>query len=67
MKLPVVSTNIIGPRESIADGQTGFLVEPINSESLIQPLRTLVLDAPSGGKWVIRQERGPNKCLTRKI
>ncbi|MGA2677725.1 MAG: glycosyltransferase family 4 protein [Sedimentisphaerales bacterium] len=45
MKLPAVSTNIVGPRESIADGQTGFLVEPRNSEALIQPLRTLILDA----------------------
>jgi len=45
MKLPAVSTNIIGPRESIADGQTGFLVEPRNSESLIKPLRALILDA----------------------
>ena len=45
MKLPVVSTNIIGPRESVVNGQTGFLVEPRNSEALIPPLRTLILDA----------------------
>lgn len=44
MKLPVVSTNIIGPRESVADGQTGFLVEPRNSEALVEPLRKLILD-----------------------
>ena len=44
MKLPVVSTNIIGPRESVADGQTGFLVEPRNSQALIEPLRKLILN-----------------------
>jgi glycosyltransferase involved in cell wall biosynthesis len=44
MKLPVVSTNVIGPRESVADGQTGFLVEPRNSQVLIELLRKLILD-----------------------
>lgn len=42
MELPVVSTDVIGPRESIEDGVTGFLVEPRSSESLLEPLRTLI-------------------------
>jgi len=42
--LPVISTNVIGPRESIKDGETGFLVEPRSSKALIAPLKKLILD-----------------------
>lgn len=45
MELPVVSTNVIGPRESVEDGETGFLVEPKSSKALIEPLKKLILDA----------------------
>ena len=45
MGLPVVSTNVIGPRESVEDGVTGFLVEPRSSKALIEPLKKLILDA----------------------
>ena len=45
MGLPVVSTNIIGPRESVENGVTGFLVEPKSSKALIEPLKKLILDA----------------------
>ena len=44
MGLSVVSTNVIGPRESVEHGQTGFLVEPRSSEALVEPLRRLILD-----------------------
>ncbi|MHC4122771.1 MAG: glycosyltransferase family 4 protein [Planctomycetota bacterium] len=44
MGLPVISTNVIGPRESVQNNVTGFLVEPKNSEALIGPLKKLVLD-----------------------
>lgn len=44
MGLPVVSTNVIGPRESVENGITGFLVEPKNSEALIEPLKKLIVD-----------------------
>ena len=44
MGLPVVSTNVIGPRESVEDGQTGFLVEPKSSKALIEPLKKLLLN-----------------------
>ena len=44
MFLPVVSTNVIGPRESVENGQTGFLVEPGSSEALVEPLKKLILD-----------------------
>ena len=45
MGLPVVSTNVIGPRESIENNKTGFLVAPKSSEALITPLKNLVQDA----------------------
>lgn len=44
MSLPVVSTNVIGPRESVEQGRTGFLVEPGSSEALVGPLKKLILD-----------------------
>lgn len=44
MELPVISTNVIGPRESVENGITGFLVEPKSVEALIAPLKTLIKD-----------------------
>lgn len=45
MGLPVVSTNVIGPRESVDTDKTGFLVEPRSSKALIEPLKKLILDS----------------------
>ncbi len=45
MRLPVVSTDVIGPRESVENGVSGFLVEPGSSKSLIEPLKKLASDA----------------------
>ena len=45
MGLPAVSTNVIGPRESVEDGETGFLVEPRSTRALVEPLKKLILDA----------------------
>ncbi|MHB9070728.1 MAG: glycosyltransferase family 4 protein [Sedimentisphaerales bacterium] len=42
MELPVISTNTIGPRESVEDGITGFLVKSQSSDALIEPLRKLL-------------------------
>ncbi|MFA6174997.1 MAG: glycosyltransferase family 4 protein [Phycisphaerae bacterium] len=42
MELPVISTNTIGPRESVEDGITGFLVKSQSSEALLEPLRKLI-------------------------
>ena len=44
MDLPVVSTNVIGPRESVEDGRTGFLVESKSREALMEPLKKLILN-----------------------
>jgi len=45
MGLPAVSTNVIGPRESIDNGVTGFLVEPRNTHALLAPLTKLIKDS----------------------
>lgn len=45
MGLPVVSTDVIGPRESVQDGRTGFLVPPRNVQALKEALSKLVQDA----------------------
>ena len=42
--LPVVSTNIRGPREQVMDGQTGFLVPPFTTAPLANALNKLVAD-----------------------
>jgi glycosyltransferase involved in cell wall biosynthesis len=42
--LPVVATNIRGPREQVVQGETGFLVPPREPEALAEALRALVAD-----------------------
>jgi glycosyltransferase involved in cell wall biosynthesis len=43
--LPVVATNIRGPREQVVDGETGFLVPPAQVPPLAAALRRLAQDA----------------------
>lgn len=45
MGLPVVSTNVIGPSESVEDGATGVLVPAKDTNALIAPLKKLILDS----------------------
>ncbi|MCB8873894.1 glycosyltransferase family 4 protein [Acidisoma silvae] len=42
--LPVVATDIRGPREQVTEGETGFLVPPRDAESLAAALRNLAAD-----------------------
>lgn len=42
--LPVVATNIRGPREQVVDGETGLLVPPATTASLAEALRHLAAD-----------------------
>jgi glycosyltransferase involved in cell wall biosynthesis len=44
MSLPVVSTDVMGPRESVEDGVTGFLVPPKSAEAVYEALFKLVSD-----------------------
>ncbi|MCX2560023.1 glycosyltransferase family 4 protein [Acetobacter farinalis] len=44
--LPVVSTDISGPREQVISGETGFLVPPATVAPLAEALLRLVQDAP---------------------
>ena len=39
MGKPIITTNIPGCRETVADGQNGFLVQPRSTESLIEAVR----------------------------
>jgi len=43
--LPVVATDINGPREQVVDGETGLLVPPMRAEPLAVALRRLAGDA----------------------
>ena len=42
--LPVVATNIRGPREQVIDGVTGYLVPPASVEPLAAALQQLASD-----------------------
>jgi glycosyltransferase involved in cell wall biosynthesis len=44
--LPVIATDIRGPREQVVHGVTGLLVPPASVEPLADALRSLVPDAP---------------------
>ncbi len=44
--LPVVATDIRGPREQVVDGETGLMVPPRAVDGLAVALRRLVADAP---------------------
>jgi glycosyltransferase involved in cell wall biosynthesis len=43
--LPVVATDIGGPREQVVDGETGFLVPPMRAPELAAALQRLAADA----------------------
>jgi glycosyltransferase involved in cell wall biosynthesis len=43
--LPVIATDIRGPREQVVDGQTGLLVPPATVDPLARALRSLAEDA----------------------
>jgi glycosyltransferase involved in cell wall biosynthesis len=51
-RLPVVSTPVAGTPEAVIEGETGFLVEPGNRESLADRLTRLLTDA------ALRQKMG---------
>ena len=44
MKLPVISTNVPGPQESILDGETGILVPPKQISPLVSAMEKLITD-----------------------
>lgn len=43
--LPVVASNVSGPRDLVQHGETGFLAEPGNAEELAEKLTMLLQDA----------------------
>ena len=42
MKLPVISTDVPGPQESIVDGKTGILVPPKEVNPLLDAMKDLM-------------------------
>jgi glycosyltransferase involved in cell wall biosynthesis len=66
MRIPVVSTNVIGPRESVEDGITGFLVEPRSSQALLEPLRRLIENPELRHKMGIKGQERVKKMFDRK-
>ncbi len=52
MGLPIVTTDVVGCRETVEDGVSGFLIPPQNVQSLADAIETLIID-PS-----LRQKMG---------
>jgi len=50
MELPVVATRLGGSVDQVADGESGFLVEPANAEDLADKLEVLAKDAGLRGR-----------------
>lgn len=46
--VPVIATDIIGPQESIIDGETGFLVQVKSSDALYEKMKLLYKDRALG-------------------
>jgi glycosyltransferase involved in cell wall biosynthesis len=68
MGLPVISTDTIGPRESIEKGTTGFLVEPKSTEALIEPLTELIRSPQLRGQMgQLGRQRVMDKFDRRKM
>lgn len=44
MRLPVISTDVPGPQESIVDEQTGILIPPKDTKALVEAMRTVMGD-----------------------
>lgn len=66
MQLPVVSTNVIGPRESVEDGVTGFLVEARSATALLEPLKKLIEYPELRRKMGIKGRERVKKMFDRK-
>lgn len=59
-ELPVVATDVRGPREQVVDGQTGYLVPPGLSAPLARALRSLTQDLPMAR---LMGERGRQRAV----
>jgi glycosyltransferase involved in cell wall biosynthesis len=46
--LPIIATDVSGTRDVMVPGETGVLVPPGNSESLVQAIETLMKDPARG-------------------
>lgn len=44
MGLPIVTTDVIGCRETVTDGVNGFLIPPKNAQALADAIEKLILD-----------------------
>jgi len=55
--LPVISTDIRGPREEVEDGFTGYLVPPRNPEALARAMERLLADRESARRMGLEGRR----------
>ncbi|MDP3465956.1 MAG: glycosyltransferase family 4 protein [Sulfuricurvum sp.] len=50
MGLPIVTTDVVGCRETVDEGLTGFLVPPQNAQALAEKIEKLILNPSLRGK-----------------
>lgn len=71
-KTPVIVADVTGARDTVVDGQTGFLVDPENPEDILEKLELLIL-APElrhrmgeqGEKWAV--ENFSNETMWKEL
>lgn len=71
-KTPVIAARVTGAKDTIVDGKTGFLVDPENTQDILEKLELLIL-APElrrkmgeqGEKWAI--ENFNNEMLWKEL
>lgn len=66
MELPVVSTNIPGPQESIIDGKTGILVPPRKGKPLVNAMKKLLADPVLAKKLGVKGRKRVKKCYEQR-
>jgi N,N'-diacetylbacillosaminyl-diphospho-undecaprenol alpha-1,3-N-acetylgalactosaminyltransferase len=73
MRLPVISTDIPGPRDSVLNNKTGILVKAKTVEPLAEAMQKLILDpvlrgkmGEAGRQWVTNFEQGKHWQAIKK-
>ena len=67
MRLPIITTNIPGPSEVVAQGECGLLVDPKNVDDLVEKMILMESDAELRGKFASLGRIRAEKYFDRPI
>ena len=65
--LPVVATNVRGPREQVIEGETGLLVPPADSAGLAKALQLLCSPSPLAGEGWGEGGQGKSRDMSENL